>query len=97
MPGAGYYKRQGNNLLYGTELYMPGDIHLTVENHTEQAYPIQGWTWYDSTAEAWAGENYAPTMDETDIYWLDSIYSQLTWSAQQKVDRIKAETQEIQP
>ncbi len=95
MSGAGYYKKEGSQLLFGETLELPGGISLSPQNHTEHTYPIQGWTWYDDTASAWAGENYAPSMDGADVYWLDTIYSYLTWSAQQKVDRIKAEPQEL--
>jgi hypothetical protein len=95
MSGAGYYKIEGSQLLYGEPLELPGGISLSPQNHSEYTYPIQGWTWFDSTELAHAGLNWSPPMDSMDVYWLDSIYSNLSWSAQQKVDRIKAEPQEF--
>ena len=48
---SGFYKLDGE-LLYGPHFVLNKDYELYRETHTEYTYPIDGWSWFDSEAEA---------------------------------------------
>ena len=57
--GDGFYKAEGEYLLYA-----PNDVHtpegsLTREAHArgEYSYPMYGWTWFDNATDAGAALN----------------------------------------
>jgi len=58
-----YYRLFGSQMHVGDLVSLPG-LDLTVENHEQHVYPVEGWTWFDTEDEAIAalGSNV-----ETDI------------------------------
>jgi hypothetical protein len=51
---AGFYKRdpESGELLYAPNaVYAPG-FTLLKEQHAEDQYPVDGWAWFESLAEA---------------------------------------------
>jgi hypothetical protein len=54
MSEAGFYKRDpdGGELLFAPHaVYGPG-FTLLAEQHAEYSYPVDGWVWFESAAEA---------------------------------------------
>lgn len=53
---SGFYKIQNQNgeiiLIYGPNGVMYCNYDLLKENHKNYNYPIDGWRWFDSQAEA---------------------------------------------
>ncbi len=47
-----FYKRNNETLLTAPNFVHGPDFSLTAENHTEQAYPVDGWYWFDTLDEA---------------------------------------------
>lgn len=52
MEDSGYYKNDGNNLLFAPNTVFGRDFSLNRENHASNIYPIDGWYWFDSRIEA---------------------------------------------
>jgi hypothetical protein len=48
----GFYKLGGGSLLYGPNYVLNVNYELRKENHTNYTYPVDGWYWFDSQAEA---------------------------------------------
>jgi hypothetical protein len=54
---AGFYKKTGNKLSFApTAVHFPGGSSISVVNHGEHTYPVEGWTYYESEDEAYAAE-----------------------------------------
>lgn len=51
-PKPGFYKADDGQLLYGPVAVYNATYELHADRHTEYAYPVDGWTWFDSEAEA---------------------------------------------
>jgi len=51
MDMAGFYKDDEGSLLYGTVVFGPTYILIESEHET-YTYPVDGWYWFDSEAEA---------------------------------------------
>lgn len=52
MDTSGFYKIDGDQLLHGPTTVMGGDIELLRDERTNYAYPVAGWHWFDSEADA---------------------------------------------
>jgi hypothetical protein len=52
MLGSGFYKRDGDDLLYGPNLVEGPTFVLLRENQAEYNYPIDGWSWYEDENQA---------------------------------------------
>jgi hypothetical protein len=48
---SGFYKLDGG-LLYGPNYVLNQSYELRRETHTEYDYPVDGWYWFDSEADA---------------------------------------------
>jgi hypothetical protein len=64
MSGSGFYKRDGDELLYGPNLVEGPTFILLRENYTEYNYPIDGWSWYDDEVSARAASGLEPVEDK---------------------------------
>ena len=51
MDTSGFYKLDGD-LLYGPNFVLNANYELRRETHDKHAYPIDGWSWFDSEGEA---------------------------------------------
>jgi hypothetical protein len=49
---SGFYKNDEGALLFGPNFVESRDFKLERAKHTEYTYPVQGWSWFDSEAEA---------------------------------------------
>lgn len=47
----GFYKLDGD-LLYGPNFVYGPTFTLLKEEHTTHTYPVEGWYWFDSEADA---------------------------------------------
>lgn len=52
MDTSGFYKLDGEVLLYGPNFVLHADFELRRENRDTFTYPVDGWRWFDSEAEA---------------------------------------------
>jgi hypothetical protein len=61
-----YYKLdQDNNFLSGNWVLGPYDsFYLTLENKDTNQYPVDGWYWFDTEAEARTFFNLPPLEEE---------------------------------
>ena len=50
---SGFYKLDGE-LLHGPNFVLNADYELRKETHEQHTYPVDGWYWFDSEAEAYA-------------------------------------------
>ena len=48
----GFYKREGDELLYGPTFVLNANYELRRELRDEYQYPVDGWSWFDSEEEA---------------------------------------------
>lgn len=48
---SGFYKLDGD-LLYGPNFVLNANYELRRETHANFTYPVDGWWWFDSEAEA---------------------------------------------
>ena len=51
MDTSGFYKLDGD-LLFGPNFVLNKDYELRRETHTQHSYPTDGWSWFDSEAQA---------------------------------------------
>ena len=49
---SGFYKLDGEVLLYGPNFVLNANYELRKETHTDHTYPVDGWYWFDSEQEA---------------------------------------------
>lgn len=47
-----FYKRENEELLVALTNVYSTEFELTVENHTEYTYPVDGWYWFETLDEA---------------------------------------------
>ncbi len=47
-----FYKREGEELLQAPTFVVGPGIDVSIENHSEHTYPIEGWYWFDTLDEA---------------------------------------------
>lgn len=47
-----FYKRDGDEILEAPNFVSGPGFELLAENHSEYAYPVDGWYWFDSADEA---------------------------------------------
>lgn len=50
---SGFYKLDGD-LLYGPNFVLNANYELRKETCEQHTYPVDGWYWFDSEAEAYA-------------------------------------------
>ena len=48
---SGFYKQDGE-LLFGPNFVLNANYELRRETHEDHTYPVDGWYWFDSEAEA---------------------------------------------
>ena len=48
----GFYKFDDGTLLYGPNFVLNANYELRKETHDQNTYPVDGWYWFDSEAEA---------------------------------------------
>lgn len=46
-----FYKEENGELLYG-QVVLNKNYELRKETHDQHTYPVDGWYWFDSEAEA---------------------------------------------
>lgn len=61
---SGFYKRDGEQLLYGPNFVLNADYELRRETREQNALPVDGWQWFDTAAEAYAA--YGLSMPESE-------------------------------
>ena len=49
---SGFYKLDGEVLLYGPHFVLNANYELRKETHSEHSYPVDGWYWFDTEQEA---------------------------------------------
>jgi len=49
---AGFYKAEGDGLLYGPHYVLNMDYELRAETHDQHTYPVDGWAWFESESDA---------------------------------------------
>lgn len=49
---SGFYKNDNGSLLFGPNFVESKDFKLERSRHTEYTYPVHGWSWFESEAEA---------------------------------------------
>ena len=54
---SGFYKRDGEQLLYGPNFVLNADYELRRETREQNALPVDGWQWFDTAAEAYAAHD----------------------------------------
>ena len=66
MRGAGFYKLDGDMLLYGANFAVNSNYELYKEQKDTYTYPVDGWSWYDSEQAACSGNGipYVPPTEE---------------------------------
>lgn len=66
---AGFYKKNGDRLLFApTQVHFPGGTSIEVAKHADYTYPVNGWSYYDSSEAAYAAEGLevpAPVTPES--------------------------------
>lgn len=50
---SGFYKKDGDNLIYGPNFVLNKDYELTKENKDSYSYPVDGWVWFDNEDDAY--------------------------------------------
>ena len=50
--GPGFYKLDGEDLLYGPNFVLSGSYNLYADQKDSYIYPIGGWYWFDSETAA---------------------------------------------
>lgn len=53
MVTGGFYKKNGDALLYAANAVLNKEYELRAQFHGEQAYPVDGWYWFESIEEAY--------------------------------------------
>ena len=48
MDTSGFYKLDGDQLLYGPNFVINANYELKRENKDQYTYPVDGWYWFDS-------------------------------------------------
>jgi len=48
----GFYKEENGELIYGPNFVLNKNYELRKETHDQHTYPVDGWYWFDSEAEA---------------------------------------------
>jgi len=51
MDTSGFYKEENGELLYG-QVVLNKNYELRKETHEQHTYPVDGWYWFASEAEA---------------------------------------------
>lgn len=49
---SGFYKNDNGSLLYAPNYVLHRDYELRREQHDSYEYPVEGWYWFESEAEA---------------------------------------------
>jgi len=49
---AGFYKAENGDLLYGPHYVLNMNYELRAETHDQHTYPVDGWYWFNSEADA---------------------------------------------
>ena len=63
---SGFYKRDGEQLLYGPNFVLNADYELRRETREQNALPVDGWQWFDTAAEAYAAHGLSMPESEDD-------------------------------
>ena len=49
---SGFYKLDGDQLLYGPNFVINANYELKRENKDQYTYPVDGWHWFDTEQQA---------------------------------------------
>ena len=49
---SGFYKLDGDQLLYGPNFVINANYELKRENKDQYTYPVDGWYWFDTEQQA---------------------------------------------
>jgi hypothetical protein len=49
---AGFYKLDGECLLFGPYFVLNKDYELRSQTHEQHTYPVDGWNWFNSKEDA---------------------------------------------
>lgn len=52
---SGFYKKDGEELLFGPNFILNKDYELRRDTKDQYTYPVDGWNWFDSREEAESG------------------------------------------
>lgn len=63
---SGFYKRDGDMLLYGPNFVLNADYELRRETREQNALPVDGWQWFESAEEAYAANGLAMPESEAE-------------------------------
>ena len=63
---SGFYKRDGEQLLYGPNFVLNADYELRRETREQNALPVDGWQWFESAEEAYAANGLAMPESEAE-------------------------------
>jgi hypothetical protein len=79
MNAAGFYKRDGNSLLFNSNWIQSKDYTLIAIEKDKYTYPIDGWQWFDNAIEAYTA-NGLPVPSAGDIAVQVQIASSADWN-----------------
>lgn len=60
---SGFYKRDGDNVLFGPNFVLNASYELRRETHDSHSYPVDGWLWFDSAEAAYAAFGLVMSVD----------------------------------
>ena len=63
---SGFYKRDGEQLLYGPNFVLNADYELRRETREQNALPVDGWQRFDTAAEAYAAHGLSMPESEAE-------------------------------
>lgn len=49
---SGFYKNDNGEVIFGPNYVLNASYDLRRETHEQHTYPVDGWFWFDSEAEA---------------------------------------------
>ena len=62
----GFYKKDGDMLLYGPNFVLNKDYELRRENKDSYFYPVDGWIWFDNENDAYVYFNISKLNENSD-------------------------------
>lgn len=65
---SGFYKLDGEVLLYGTHFVLNANYELRKETNSEHSYPVDGWYWFDTEQKA---KDFFGIVEEDKQKWAD--------------------------
>jgi hypothetical protein len=78
MNTSGFYKKDGDSLLFAPNWVQSKDYTLVRSDKDKYTYPVDGWVWFDNAPEAYTA-NGLPIPNSGDIAIQSQIASDVDW------------------